>query len=118
MLLSALISAFVLSCVIKGFTDEEVGMVKAFVVALLAVLVGSVAAAVATAPMTSTVARLCVGLSIHFVVAAVAVQVLCSTDVKTVLKIALTYFAIKIVFTLVLIFTAIGAVAAISSATS
>ena len=113
-MLSALISAFILSCVIKSFTDEEVGMGKAFVAALLAAFVGSFAEALATAPMTSAVAIVCVALAIHFVVAAVTVQLLCSTDVKTVLKIALTYFAIKFVFALVLIFMAIGAVAATS----
>ena len=113
-MLGALISAFVLSCVIKGFTDEDVGMVKAFVVALIAAFVGAFAAGFAIAPMTSTIASLVVSLAIHFVVTAVAVQLLCSTDVKTVLKIALTYFAIKAVWSLVLIFTAIGLIVATS----
>ncbi len=113
-MLGALISAFVLSCVIKGFTDEEVGMGKAFVVALLAAFIGSFAGEVATAPMTSAVAIVGVTLAIHFVVTVVAVQLLCSTDVKTVLKIALTYLGIQLAWQLTLIFCLAGLIAATS----
>lgn len=113
-MLGALISAFILSCVIKGFTDEEVGMGKAFVVALIAAFVGAFAVAFAIAPMTSTIASLVVGLAIHFGVTAVAVQLLCSTDVKTVLKIALTYLGIQLAWQLTLIFCLAGLIAATS----
>lgn len=113
-MLGALISAFILSCVIKGFTDEEVGMGKAFVVALLAAFIGSCAVAVAAAPIESIGLSIAVILAIHFGVTAVAVQLLCSTDVKTVLKIALTYLGIQLAWQLTLIFCLAGLIAATS----
>lgn len=113
-MLGALIAAFILCCVIRGFTGEEVGFVKAFLVALLASIVSSCAVAVAAAPIESIGLSIAVILAIHFGVTAVAVQLLCSTDVKTVLKIALTYLGIQLAWQLTLIFCLAGLIAATS----
>ena len=88
-------------------------MGNAFGLELLAALVGLTATGFATAPISTTSmgACLCVGLAIHFVLSAVVVQLLYSTDVKTVLKIASIYFPIKVVFILVWTFFAVAAVA-------
>ncbi len=66
-MLGALISAFVLCCVIKKVAGEEVEMGNAFGLELLAPLVGSAATGFATAPISSTTsmgAGLRVGLAI------------------------------------------------------
>ncbi len=113
-MLGALIAAFILCCVIRGFTGEEVGGVKAFMVALLASIVSSVAIGVAVAPIESIGLSVAVALAIYFFVTAAAVQLLCSTDVKTVVKIALTYMGIQLVWRLTLIFCLAGLIAATS----
>lgn len=113
-MLGALIAAFILCCVIRGFTGEEVGFGKAFLVALLASIVSSCAVSVAAAPIESIGLGIAVRLAIHFGVTAVAVQLLCSTDVKTVLKIALTYLGIQLAWQLTLIFCLAGLIAATS----
>ncbi|MBR4976429.1 MAG: hypothetical protein IKY61_05190 [Thermoguttaceae bacterium] len=113
-MLGALISAFVLCCVIRKVVDQEVEMGKAFSLELLAALVGLAATGYATAPISTTSmgACLCVGLAIHFVLSIVVVQLLCYANVKTVLKIVSIYFPIKVVFIFVWTFLVVAAVAA------
>lgn len=103
-MLGALISAFILCGVIKGFTDEEVGFGKAFLTAFLAAIVGGIGIGVATASIESAVLGIAIALAIYFVVTLVVVQLLCSTDFKTVVKIALAYIGIEFCWRLALIF--------------
>ena len=102
MLLGYLISALILLVIIKMFTGEDVGFGSAFIAALIAGIVGGLLARLALLGIGG-VPGIAVASIIQFVVTAVAVQLVCSTDVKRVLMIAGTYMVVCIGLTILMV---------------
>ena len=98
MLTSALISAVILVFIIRMFTGQDVSFGNAFFAALVAGFVGGILTAIACASLTNPTMTTIIAIraGINFVVTAVAVQFICSTDLKRVLMIAGTYMVVVV----------------------
>ena len=92
--IGALIPAVILLFIIRVFTGEDVSFGNAFFAALVSGVVSKILIALACAPLESPVMIIAVATLIQLVVTAVAVQFLCSTDLRHVLMIAGTYACI------------------------
>ena len=110
MLIGALISAIILVTIIKMFTDENTSIITAFLASIVAAFVARFLSAVACAPVESPWLKIAFASIISLVVTGVVVQLLCSTDLRTVIKISVAYFIVNLVLLVVLVF-ALSAVA-------
>ena len=86
--------ACILVAVIKMFTDDDVMFSTVFITSLIATYVGGLLLYFATRPMESATLIFATTIFITLLTT-VVVQIVCSTDVKTVVKITLTFTAIR-----------------------
>ena len=104
MLIGALIPAVILLFIIRMYTGEDVSFRNAFFAALVSGVVSKILIALACAPLENPVMVIAVATLIQLVVTAVAVQFLCSTDLRHVLMIAGTYACIGLALNIVLLY--------------
>lgn len=95
------LSAFILLVVIKMLAGEDVDFGNAFFAAAVSGIVGQILVSLAVAPMTSQILAIIVASIILFVVTGIAVQLICSTDLRHVLMISGVYTAVKVVLQIV-----------------
>ena len=98
-----LISTSIIIIVIKAFTGEAVSFGSAFVAAFSAGIASRLLITLACPPLESDFLTFTVSTIIHFVVAALAVLLFCSTDVAHVLMISGTYAGFCLVSTVLAI---------------
>ncbi len=104
LIISCAFWACILVIICQAFTDDEVAFSDVFKTSLIATVVAGILAALATAPMENEWLKLATEAFIVLLTTAVVVQFVCATDVKTVVKIALTYTAIRVVLALAITF--------------
>ncbi|MBQ9874672.1 MAG: hypothetical protein IJM30_09425 [Thermoguttaceae bacterium] len=109
-MLMALISAGILVVLIKAFTDEEVNLITAFIACFASQFVIALIAKMGLAQMESPALQLVAYLGISVIITGLVVNFLCSTSLKRVLLIVLTYFVVQVVLA-VLLMGALKAVA-------
>jgi hypothetical protein len=102
--IGALIPAAILLLIIKMFTGEDVSFINAFLAALVSGVVSGILVGLAIAPLESLAMIVVVATLIQFVVTAVAVQLICSTDLRHVLMIAGTYACVGLAFNIARVF--------------
>jgi hypothetical protein len=98
-----LISTSIIIVVIKAFTGGDVSFGSAFVAAFSAGIASRLLITLACPPLESDFLTFTVSTIIHFVVAALAVSLFCSTDVKHVLMISGTFAGFCLVSTVLAI---------------
>ena len=104
MLIGALIPVVNVPATTGMYTGEDVSFGNAFFAALVSGVVSKILIALACAPLESPVMIIAVATLIQLVVTAVAVQFLCSTDLKRVLMIAGTYACIGLALNIVILY--------------
>ena len=100
LMISCAFWACILVIICQAFTDDEVSFSNVFWTSLIATIVASILAGLATAPMENKWLILATEAFIVLLTTGVVVQIVCATDVKTVVKIAVTYTAIRVVLAL------------------
>lgn len=104
LMISCAFWACILVIIIQAFTDDEVSFSSVFWTSLTASIIAGILSALATYPMESAWLIFPTKLVIAALSTAVVVQIVVATDVKTIVKITLTYMAVQLVLGLILLF--------------
>ena len=106
-MLGTLIGAFIAACflvlIIKMFTGDDVGLGSAFFASLVASFVSAFLTEIALRSAPNLTVLIVSAILITLLVTGAAVQFLCSTDLRTIIKISVTFTILKVAYVILLV---------------
>ncbi len=96
-----LCSALILSALIKVFTDDETSLMTVALGSVGASFVTNLLVGIACSPIESILLKYIISLVIYFIITAIMIQMLCSTDLKGLLSITGIYIGIILVLQII-----------------